>query len=71
MAFGAKVSQVTTLAELESALQRADEETSKPYLIEVVLDPTDLPYSVTDTLPRLAPSQVKSDFEFPLLSLQN
>jgi indolepyruvate decarboxylase len=71
VAFGAKFSQVTTLAELESALQRAEEETSKPYLIEVVLDPKDLPYSVADALPRLAPSQVQSDFEFPLLSRQN
>jgi indolepyruvate decarboxylase len=71
MAFGAKFSQVTTLAELESALQRAEEEASKPYLIEVVLDPKDLPYSVADALPRLAPSQVQSDFEFPLLSRQN
>lgn len=70
-AFGARFSRVTTLAELEAALQQAEKETSKPYLIEVVLDPKDLPYSVADTLTRLAPSQVQSDFEFPLLSRQN
>jgi indolepyruvate decarboxylase len=67
-AFGAKFSRVETLAQLESTLQQVDEETTKPYLIEVVLDPKDLPYSVADALPRLAPSHIQGDFEFPLLS---
>jgi indolepyruvate decarboxylase len=70
-AFGAKCYRVTNLDELESGLKQAERAVAEPYLLEVVLDPKDLPSSVADALPRLVPAPVQRDFEFPLLSRKN
>lgn len=66
-AFGARFSKVTLLTELAVALKEAEQLTSEPYLIEVVLGEKDLPSSVADALPRQGPSHVRRDFEYPLL----
>jgi len=67
-AFGVKFFQIKTVGQLESALGEVAEENVKPCLLEVVLDPKDLPDSVADALPRLAPPHVLRDCELPLLS---
>jgi indolepyruvate decarboxylase len=67
-AFGTKFLRVTTLSELETALTEAEGLVSEPYLIEVVLDEKDLPFSVADALPQQLPPSVREDFEYPLPS---
>ncbi len=70
-AFRVRFARVTALNELRQALQEADRFNLAPYFIEVVLDPRDLPSSVRDALPRMAASEIRKDFEYPLLARAN
>jgi len=69
-AFGLKGSRVETLEQLEAALGEAEQFSSEPYLLEVALDPKDLPSSVRDVLSRPAPKHVQKDLEYPLAPRQ-
>jgi indolepyruvate decarboxylase len=66
-AFGAHYAQAKTLGELKQALGQAAEVVDRPILIDVVLDPKDIPAVVRGAIGRGTPEAVHADFEGPLL----
>lgn len=66
-AFGAHYARATTVGELQEALRKAAGIVDGPMLIDIVLDPKDLPAVVRGAIGRSAPEAVQADFEGPLL----
>jgi indolepyruvate decarboxylase len=66
--FGLEGRRVTTLADLEAALQFADKHTTAPLLVELVLSEKDLPRAVRDVLLHPVARIVQDDMDYPLLS---
>lgn len=66
-AFGADYAQIRTLADLGRALARADTLTDRPILLDIVLDPTDLPGDMRTTIPRRMPESVRRNLDFPMI----
>lgn len=66
-AFGAHYARAATVGELQQALRKAAEITDGPMLIDVVLDPRDIPTVVRNAIGRSVPEAVRADFEGPLL----
>src|SRR5262249_10895431 len=64
--FGSRYARASTVAELQQALRRAAEIVDGPMLIDVVLDPRDLPAVVRKAIGHTAPEAVRADFEAPL-----